>query len=168
MYSYQNDLLLPPQPPLAVLTFLFSFKKKYGLLWSVVVWASVVISQHIFPPVLFHSLFPVHQDLITTFLLLGVCVSPRLHELLMSTRRLNEIPSENSGSDQFYPTSSGWVFRTSTPVQTKQTLTGSTPVYDAGSTTRAPSSTGEMGLEMKDSRNTALPSEKERFWVFEE
>lgn len=59
-------------------------------------------------------------------------------------------------------------FRTSTPVQTKQTLTGSTPVYDAGSTTRVPSSTGEMGLKRKDSGNTALPSGKERFWMFEE
>lgn len=62
LYSNQNDLLLPPQPSLALLTFIFSFKEKCDLL-PVVVWASVVISQHIFPPVLFHSLFPAHQDL---------------------------------------------------------------------------------------------------------
>lgn len=43
---------------------------------------------------------------ITKFLLLVVCISSRLHELPMLTRKLTEIPSENSGSEQFYPSSS--------------------------------------------------------------
>jgi len=38
-------------------------------------------------------------------------------------------------------------------VQTKQNPTVNTAVYDAGSTTRAPLSTEEMSLQIKDSKN---------------
>lgn len=93
----------------------------------------------------------------------------------MSTRKLNENHQETLVLSSSTPLPgllgvavSDQLLLTSTPVQTKQTLTGTTPVYDAGSATRAPPSMGEMGLKMKDSENTALPSGKERFWMFEE